>query len=291
MWISVVIPSLGRRNVLHETVLSLDRQSRKADEILLSVVDPEQDVLPETLEIEGVRLVSGRKGLTCQRNTAINSVHPECELICFFDDDVELQPNYLGNCCQFMSEHPEVVGMSGEFIANGAATGEISRREALRMVQSCAEPVGEVRSRVGLYGCNMSVRRSIAQTLQFDERLRNYSLYEDLDFGLRCAERGPVVTALRCQLVHLHTQVSRVSTKPFGYACIMNPFYLWRKGTLSIWRFVYMTIISLVANAVGIIVVRHGIMRKMRCEMLIGSMLGFRDICIYGAVPERMESI
>ena len=49
MWISVVIASLSRRDILHETVLSLARQSRPADEILLSVVDPEQDLKAETL--------------------------------------------------------------------------------------------------------------------------------------------------------------------------------------------------------------------------------------------------
>ena len=134
MWISVVIASTNRRDILHETVLSLARQSRQADEILLSVVDPEQDLKAETLRMQGVRFVTGLLGLTFQRNTGVASVHRDCDLINFLDDDVELHPNYLRNGCEFMVQHPEVVGISdGGMIANGASTGELSRSEAIRL--------------------------------------------------------------------------------------------------------------------------------------------------------------
>lgn len=209
MWISVIIPSSSRRSVLHETVLSLARQSRQADEILLSVVDLEQDVAPETLGVSGVRLVVGPKGSTCQRNTALDCVHTKCDLIAFFDDDVELHPFYLRNCCQFMSQHPEVVGMSGSMIADGAAVGELSRREAIRLVQRPSEPDEGFRRQSGVLGGGMTIRKSIAQQVKFETRLRLYGLYEDFDFGARCARFGALVSVESCRMVHLATRTSR----------------------------------------------------------------------------------
>ncbi len=165
MWISVVIPSMNRRDILHKTVLSLARQSRPADEILLSVVAPERDVKAETLKVQGVRIVVGPKGSTFQRNSGVASVNPQCDWISFFEDDVEVHPNYLRNGCEFMAQYPEIVAISdGGMIANGTPSGEMSRGEARRLVENAREDrSGRYRLRSGLYGCDMMDRRSIAE--------------------------------------------------------------------------------------------------------------------------------
>lgn len=291
MWISVIIPSLDRPSVLHETVLSLARQSRQADEILLSVVDSEQDVAQETLSVPGVRLVVGTKGSTFQRNTALDCVHTRCNLITFFDDDVELHPLYLRSCCQFMSQHPEVVGMSGSMIADGSVTGELSRSDAIRLVQRSGEPHQGFRRRSGLSGGYMTVRSSIAQQVRFDTRLRLYGLYEDFDFGARCARFGALVKVEHCRIVHLSVRTSKISAKRLGYAQVMNAHYLWRKGSQDLQNSVRTATKSIIGNVVGTVVTRRGISRPERVERLWGNLLGFRDVAIHGAQPERIERI
>ena len=291
MWISVIIPSVDRREVLHETVLSLARQLRQADEILLSVNDPERDVAPETLSLPGVRLVTGPRGLTCQRNTALDRVHPKCNLITFFDDDVELDPLYLRICCQFMSQHPGVVGMSGCMRADGSVTGEVSRGEAKLVIEKSPEAEDSFEPRCGLPGGDMTIRKSIAQQIRFDTRLAFYGLYEDFDFGARCARLGRLVRVQRCQLVHLATRTSRVSGKRFGYAQVMNSHYLWRKGSMNVQCHLHTVAISLIGNLVGMLVFRGGVSRPQRIERFRGNMLGFRDVIVYGAQPERIENI
>jgi GT2 family glycosyltransferase len=293
MWISVVIASLNRRDILHETVLSLARQSRPADEILLSVVDPEQDLKPETLRVQGVRIVAGPLGSSFQRNTGIVRVHSGCDLISFLDDDVELHPNYLRSACEFMEQHPEIVAISaGGMIANGTPTGELSRSEAIRLVESCREDSsGRFRLRNGLYGCDMIVRRSVAAQTLFDTRLRYYALYEDLDFGARCARLGLLAGFSGCQIVHLATRTSKFSARRNGYAHVMNGFYLWRKGSQSALSFLRTTIKGFIANICGMIVIRRGISRAQRRGRLWGNLLGFRDIIIHGAKPELIEHI
>jgi GT2 family glycosyltransferase len=293
MWISVVIASTNRRDILHETVLSLTRQSRQADEILLSVVDPGQDLKAETLRMQGVCFVAGPLGLTFQRNTGVASVHRDCDLINFLDDDVELHPNYLRNGCEFMVQHPEVVGISdGGMIANGASTGELSRSEAIRLVKSSQEDTsGRFWPRYGLYGCDMMVRRGVAEKTPFDTRLRYYALYEDLDFSARCGRLGLLAGVAGCQIVHLATRTSKCFARQYGYSHVMNGYYLWRKGSQSVLSFLRTTTKGLIANVCGLVVVRRGISRVQRFGRLWGNLLGFRDIVIYGAQPERIEYI
>jgi glycosyltransferase involved in cell wall biosynthesis len=286
MWMTVIIPSLGRRDVLHDTVLSLDRQSRKADEILISIVNPKQDVLPETLKIGGVRMVIGPKGSVCQRNTALDVVHADCDLIAFLDDDIELDRNYLRNCCQFMSQHHEIAGISGDVLADGG----IDRNEAIRIVGAPYEPCGEFVYRVGFY-CSITVRRIVAQKCRFDTRLLNYGLYEDFDFGVRCARFGLLATVMSCRIVHLAVQIARESSKRLGYVQVMNSYYLWRKGSFSLWRFLANVSKSVIGNIVGIVVVKRGMSRKSRCLRLQGNVIGFWDIAVFGAKPERVEKI
>jgi glycosyltransferase involved in cell wall biosynthesis len=293
MWISVVIASLNRRDCLHDTVLSLARQSRPADEILLSVVDPERDLKTETLRVKGVRVVAGPLGLTIQRNTGIANVHEDCDLISFLDDDVELHPSYLRSGCEFMEQHPEIVAISdGGMIANGTPTGELSRSEAIRLVESSREDsCGNFRLRSGLYGCDMMVRRSAAAQILFDTRLLYYALYEDLDFGARCARLGFLAAFTGCKIVHLATRTSKFSDRRNGYAHVMNGFYIWRKGSQNLLTYLSTTIKGLIANICGMIVIRRGISRAQRRERLWGNILGFRDIMIHGAQPELIENI
>ena len=293
MWISVVIASLNRRDILHDTVLSIARQSRQADEIIISVVDLERDLKEETLRVQGVRVITGPLGSSFQRNTGIARVHPDCDLINFLDDDVELHPDYLRNACEFMGKHPEIVAISdGGMIANGSPTGELSRNEAIRLVESCQEDLnGRYRVRSGLYGCDMIVRRSVAEQTQFDTRLKYYALFEDHDFGVRCSRLGLLAGFAGCQIVHLATRTSKISDRRNGYALVMNGFYLWRKGTQRALNYFRTTSMGFIANICGMFVIRRNISRAQRRERLVGNIMGLRDIIIHGAQPERIEHI
>jgi GT2 family glycosyltransferase len=214
-------------------------------------------------------------------------------LISFLDDDVELHRNYLRNGCEFMGQHPEIVAVSdGGMIANGTPTGELSRSEAIWLVESSREDSsGRYRLRSGLYGCDMIISRSVAEQIRFDTRLRYYALYEDLDFGSRCSRLGLLAGFTGCQIVHLATRASKFSDRRNGYAHVMNGFYLWRKGSQSALSFLRTTSKGFIANVCGVIVIRRGISRAQRSGRLWGNILGFRDIIIHGAQPELIEHI
>src|SRR5690242_16411318 len=108
MKISVIICSVNRAAILHDTVLSITRQTYPPTEIL--IVSPDkQHILAQTLEIPGVRFVPGSLGLPSQRNAGLSQANPACDLIAFFDDDIELCTSYLKEMANLFSEQTNIV--------------------------------------------------------------------------------------------------------------------------------------------------------------------------------------
>ncbi|HUB82603.1 MAG TPA: glycosyltransferase [Bryobacteraceae bacterium] len=289
--LTAIIPSTNRASVLHETVASLARQACPPDEILLSVVDPGRDVLTATLSISGVRVIAGPKGSTCQRNTAIDNLRADCTLVSFFDDDIELQPDYLFHCRSYLSLHPEVVGVSGNPLADGTLTGEIAREEAMRLLRTPAGDHAPPRSCFALSGFDMTVRKTVAEQVRFDERLSLYALYEDFDFSVRCKQFGCLMIVPQCLLVHLRTGASRISAVRLGYAQLVNPLYLWQKGSQAWYPSLRICARSLTGNVLGCLIARRGIPRAERRRRLWGNALGLRDVLRRGPRPECIRQI
>ena len=87
--VSVVIASMGRRAVLHETVKSILAQSSNPREIILALPSLEH-VDPRTMVLPSVRVILSPPGSCRQRNEGIAAVGQGSDYIAFFDDDVEL---------------------------------------------------------------------------------------------------------------------------------------------------------------------------------------------------------
>ena len=289
--LTAIIPSTNRASVLHETVAGLARQACPPDEILLSVVDPGRDVLPSTLRVSGVRVIAGPKGSTYQRNTAIDNLRADCTLVSFFDDDIELHPEYLLRCRSYLSRYPEVVGVSGHPLADGTLTGEIPREEARRLLSTPPKDSAAPRPCFALSGFDMTVRKTAAERVRFDERLSLYALYEDFDFSVRCKQFGSLTIVPQCLLVHLRTGASRMSPVRLGYAQLVNPLYLWQKGSQALYPSLRVCARSLTGNVLGSLIARQGIPPAERRRRLWGNALGVRDVLLGGPRPECIQDI
>lgn len=286
-----MIASAKRPACLHETVAALAKQERPADEILLSVSE-EEHCSPHTREIAAVRVVEGPSGLPCQRNTALLNLSSGTDLVLFLDDDVELRHDYIKNCVEFMEANPEVVALSGKLIGDGAFMhSSMSRQEARKMIQGHTTVDHTVRSQVGLMGSNMAVRANLAREILFDERMKLYASFEDLDFGIRCSYRGKVVFYYGCTAVHLAERSGRISRKRFGFAQVMNVYYLWRKGTLPHKRAAILFRNAILGNVKGLLIPYKGRTRADRLRQILGNLAAFAAIVRFGAVPERIERI
>jgi GT2 family glycosyltransferase len=183
-----------------------------------------------------VQIIYGSPGSSVQRNRALSLIEDRCDIVVFFDDDFAPSPNWIEQCVTVFREAPEVIGVSGSILRDGAQAGEISWDEAEALVQTAppqTPSTSPVRERAGLYGCNMAFRMSAIQGLSFDERLVRYGWLEDRDFCSMAKVRGRLVQCASMAGVHLGLRSGRVSGRSYGYSQVVNPWYLQKKGTLS----------------------------------------------------------
>jgi GT2 family glycosyltransferase len=233
---AIIVSSVNRPQILHETVLAINRQTTTPAAIVLSLCDS-VSVLRATVQLPKVRVVAGPKGLTKQRNGGLRAVPPEADYALFLDDDIELAPNYLQSMESLLESRPDVVVASGVCAADGLRMGRaLTREEAFDKVLKHPRE-SKIEAAEGAYGCNMFVRRTVLDVVRFDERLPLDSWLEDYDFSVRCKRHGLVVWNFATSVAHLGAQrTARERGFLVGYSQIANSHYLWRKGVIPSFR-------------------------------------------------------
>ena len=229
---AVVVCSVGRPQVLHETVIALGRQTVPPVAIILSLCDS-ASVLPETLGLPGVAIAEGPRGLTTQRNTGVNATPSIAEYVLFLDDDAELAPNYLSSMEDLLDRRCDVAIASSHLVIDGLLAGYLVTREEAMAAIATHRPENRTEPAEGISGSNIFVRRKIAEKVRFDERLPLAGWLEDFDFSIRCRPQGMVVWNLETCVAHLGMQrAGRERGFLVGYAHIANSYYLWQKGVI-----------------------------------------------------------
>jgi GT2 family glycosyltransferase len=285
--IAVIIASLGRRDVVADLLDTLERQTRRADRIVVSVTKPED--APKVAEGGGVEVLISPIGSCAQRNAGLDHLKDSADIIVFFDDDFIPASDYLEQLERFFDENPHAAGVTGNVLKDGVTGTGITLKEALQIIENHpAIAVDEepfLEKRLSLYGCNMAFRREAIENLRFDERLPLYGWLEDVDFSMQAKRFGPVMRTNALQGVHLGVKGGRTSGKRFGYSQIMNPFYLYRKKTITLhhafdnlWR-------NIASNHVRLFFPEPHIDRWGRVK---GNWIAFYDILRGRITPERI---
>jgi GT2 family glycosyltransferase len=124
--------------------------------------------------------------------------------------------------------------MSGLVLRDGAQAEEVSWGEAKRLIATPADVITPILFKsTALYGCNMAYRVSAIRHLRFDERLVLYGWLEDMDFSRLVGRTGRLVYCNTMLGVHLGLKSGRVSGRKFGYSQVVNAWYLYKKGIMS----------------------------------------------------------
>ena len=282
--IAVVLASAGRPDLLGDVVADLERQTRQDFTLVVSV--PDLDSLPGRA-LPGGALLTHARGLTAQRNAALDAV-PEATHVFCFDDDAVIREDYLERAVAFLDAHPEVVALTGRVLLDGATGSEISRAEAARVLAgSLAGPVsGEWAPSRELYGCNFAFRPAALGAERFDARLPLYSWLEDHDFARRAMRHGTVAKVADCVIVHRGVKSGgRVAHERLGYSQVMNPAYFHHVGSFPLWLALYETLPRFGKNAVRSL---RGAEVGWRRERLRGNLLAAADVARRRFTPERI---
>lgn len=234
--VAAIIASTGRPESLSTAIRHFSSQSQPPAKIILSVASPD-DLPPDLADHPNVLHVIGPKGLPAQRNTGLRSLPAGVEVVAFFDDDYIPSSRCIEDIAGFFDSHPDVAGATGLLLADGINSSGISTEDAEALVRR-HDAGGETNASIrkdleGLYGCNMAFRRSMMDGIWFDERLKLYGWQEDIDFAAQLLGRGRLVKTHAFAGVHQGVKGGRTSGIRLGYAQVINPLYLARKGTMK----------------------------------------------------------
>ena len=279
--------SINRPEMLHDSVLCAVRQTVSCH-IIVSVPE-DKDVAAETRALEGVTVVTGRRGLTAQRNHALRAIDGTPEAIIFVDDDVELDKYYVEQILRTYREHPEVAMVNGANLAHGIyPAGSLDRETARELIERRLEENPRLEDVIPMstaYGCRMSIRGSLLGKVSFDERLVLYGYLEDLDLAFACRRYGTIVENPRALGVHIEVAFGRMGEKRRGYSEVVNPFYIWSKRTGARLPRVFLGPLARSArNAVRAI-------KGEGHERLIGNLLGWVNVATLRPCPEKIQEM
>lgn len=245
--VAVIIASIGRRIEIGQLLPHLLSQTLPPWKIILSV--EKDDDLPEHIPT-GVEIIKGPRGLTTQRNRGLEAVIDECDVIVFYDDDFIPAKNSIAEIVNIFKKYPDIIASTGRVLADGVKKGGIEYSVSVELlkkseIQNQDENIHDVDS---LYGCNMALRTMAIGSIRFDETLPLYGWQEDVDFAGQLLVKGRVVSADTFQGVHRGVSKGRTPGTKLGYAQVINPLYLVKKGTMRRKKAYILILKNIIAN-------------------------------------------
>lgn len=209
-----------------------------------------------------IKLIKGERGLTKQRNIALSETR---ESIVFFPDDDSIwypdtaaiqmdayekdtDRSIAAICAAESNIPPEGLGLTQKtsyemntydrlriramkttnwfersFVPNPAATVGISFFDKAPLPQWCDSSIKKV---AWMTGFRMSFRTEAIKRHGFDETLKDYSLFEDIDASFSAWKEGLVVATTKSKVFHYKSPEKRDAGRKLGVTQILNKAYV-----------------------------------------------------------------
>ncbi|WP_324481927.1 glycosyltransferase [Acidiphilium sp.] len=285
--VAIIIASIGRRNEIEQLLPHLFSQTLPPWKVILSV--EKNDDIPDGIP-SAVEIIKGPRGLTAQRNRGLESVINNCDVIVFYDDDFIPARNSIAEIVKIFEKYPEIVASTGLVLADGVKKGGIEYDVSVDIVnnQSISNPPENIRDIDSLYGCNMALRAKAVGAIRFDETLPLYGWQEDVDFAGQLLVKGRIVSADTFQGVHRGVNKGRTPGAKLGYAQVVNPLYLFKKGTMRWKKALILVLKNIIANHMRLIWEEPFIDRRGRAK---GNWIGLWHILTGSSDPRRINQI
>ncbi|MBP0463965.1 glycosyltransferase family 2 protein [Roseomonas sp. PWR1] len=286
MRIAIGIATRGRAAILAAVLRDLERQSRRADRVIVCHVTAEDvagcDAIP------GIEFITAPAGLPRQRNAILDAA-ADCDVVLFLDDDFLCAPDYLAVTEAAFATRPDMVVATGTVVADGANGPGFSVEEGAALLAADIPPADRMAMAPHFngYGCNMAFRMATvrAHGIRVDERLPLYAWYEDIDVTRQLGRHGAILRLAGARGVHLGSKSGRVAQVRLGYSQVVNPVYLARKGTFPWNHAIPSAARHCLANLVRSIRPEPWADRWGRFR---GNMIGLWDLIRGKAAPERI---
>lgn len=253
--ITVIICTRNRLDDFRETLTSLLKQKRLPDELVVvdsSDTNSLEEYLKTVILPVSLKYIHSKPGLTLQRNIGVRD--SSGDLICFFDDDTELNENYLARVEAVFMQNEPGLGAVGGRLENLFGDQPMTLRFRIeRMIFGMLRFVfglddyGSGRFRLSgmatfphhlmkpryidcLSGGLMSFRREVLQNVQFDEGLPGYGLMEDWSISKSVMDAGyKTYYEPSASLIHKESPQNRFNYFRWAEMFIVNYDYLFKK--------------------------------------------------------------
>jgi glycosyltransferase involved in cell wall biosynthesis len=245
--VSVVIPSLNRCDSLKLLVTDLLQQSLLPTEIIV-VDDSDNDRTKNMLNVfSDARIIHIKpsnpemRSITRARNIGVKKATGQ--IIVSLDDDIRLHKNYIREIAKVFGERPEILGIQGPIANvnnNTCRLGNLFNRLFFLVHKAnnkahilpsgrATIPCNVVQPIVCEWfsGTNGAYRKEILQEFQFNEKLRGYSLCEDMDLSYRIHKKYPNSLMLipEAKIVHNHSLLARRKPKELMFVDVTYHLY------------------------------------------------------------------
>lgn len=233
--VAVAVATLGRPDVVTETVrLLVETQTHTPVTVVVSCANTRD--AGGCAAIPNVDVVTSRPGLVAQRNTALDAMPDDIDVVVFFDDDFVADPGWIEAVARTFRDAADIVAVTGYVIADDVKGPGLPFADALAIVRAPVAPTGwDLIEPYSPYGCNMAFRATAIQGQRFDERLVLYGWLEDRDFAATLAKSGGrMVKIAAARGVHMGAKGGRVRGDRLGYSQVVNPLYMNLKGTMTV---------------------------------------------------------
>lgn len=281
---AIVIPTLGRAELLGVSLLHISNQVQMPSQVI--VVATERGDIPDDVP-DYVTIVFSRPGICVQRNVGVAACDKDTDAIIMIDDDTFLHSTYIQEMERILCQNPELSAITGILLKDGGITVD----EAIALLKEHVPKRDEALADSGVYG-SYTVRKSMFDGLCYDERLVLYGLLEDADFGINLKRRGKVMCSTSLVAVHLmYPGKTRANHMRYGFSQVMNPFYLSRKhGKYLPFSEVVKNhwVKGVPANLIGSI---YGADRGIRWQRFKGNLVAFSFLIRGRVLPEYATNL
>jgi GT2 family glycosyltransferase len=236
--VDVIVATKDRPRDVERLLTSLADQTEPPDRVLVVDAGAPPLELPRAYPFP-VEIVRSEPGLVRQRNEGL--ARAVADVVAFFDDDVELEPEYLEVVRRWFEAHSETSGVSGETVNDRerpaasrlfrrvfALANDDGRLRASGDVAYLRHPLRPTRVDV-IPGHSMIYRREKIAGLRFDSRIEGTYGGEDVDFAMRASLRGELWMVPAARLAHLKSTTSRLDSRQRTRQIMINNAYLFAK--------------------------------------------------------------
>ena len=298
--ISVVIPTYQRASEVEATLRSLAPLAGKLQEVI--IVDQSKDGSTKKLisKFNGKNikyLFSKTPSITIARNLGVAHSSLKSKVICFLDDDVDINRNYFLKIIEMFNKNHEALAVAG--VDDTSYTGKNKHGKFYRLMSKIfflghfEKDEARVISSYGntyplnlqkvinaewIPGLNMAYKKEVFKEQQFDENLLGYTVAEDIDFSYNLNRRRPgsIFITPYAHLVHRASKLSRNPTKRLAYINQVDHFYFNFKNlnrTLKEKLVFVWSLLGIALLRIGDFVVRQDQMTKLKLAYFFESLL------------------